>query len=58
MLFSNNTGNSEEHWSDDFSFSVRTSIWTLEVCEWHFLLFAIIGMYQGIEIGHPGNQLS
>jgi hypothetical protein len=54
MLLNETTGK-QEHWSDDYSFSLRTSIWALEACEWHCLLFAIIGMYQGIEIGHPGN---
>ena len=56
-MLSNETVSNLEHWSDDFSLCLRVSLWALEICEWHLLLFAVIGMYQGIEIGHPGNPL-
>jgi hypothetical protein len=42
------------HWTDEFGIHVRRSICAIEICEWNFLLTAIIGMYKGVEIGHPG----
>jgi hypothetical protein len=42
------------HWSDQFGIGIRASIGGIEICEWNFLLMAIVGMHQGVEIGHPG----
>jgi hypothetical protein len=42
------------HWSDEFGIGIRASIGGIEICEWNFLLMTIIGMHQGVEIGHPG----
>jgi hypothetical protein len=57
MLLNETDINSQNHWSDSFDFSIWASLWALEIFEWHLLLFAVIGMYQGIEIGHPGAKL-
>jgi hypothetical protein len=43
------------HWSDEFGSTVRASIFIIEFLEWICLLTGVIGMYQGIEIGHPSN---
>ena len=52
---SNATAN---HWSDEYSSAVRASIFIIEFLEWIFLLIGVIGMYLGIEIGHPSNAIS
>ena len=46
------------HWSDEFGSGVRASIFFIELLEWIFLLIGVIGMYLGIEIGHPSNATS
>ena len=43
------------HWSDEYGSAVRASIFIIEFLEWIFLLNGVIGMYLGIEIGHPSN---
>ena len=43
------------HWSDEYGSAVRASIFIIEFLEWIFLLIGVIGMYLGIEIGHPSN---
>ena len=45
---------SEIHWSENFSKMDRISFVACEIVEWNFLLLALIGMYKGVEIGHPG----
>ena len=45
------------HWSDEYSNAVRASIFIIEFVEWIFLLISVIGMYLGIEIGHPSNAI-
>ena len=45
---------SEIHWSEIFSKMDRISFVACEIVEWNFLLLALIGMYKGVEIGHPG----
>ena len=41
------------HWSDSFHFSEKCTMITLEVIEWPLLVLCLIGMNNGIEIGHP-----
>ena len=41
------------HWSDSFHFSEKCTMITLEVIEWPLLVLGLIGMNNGIEIGHP-----
>ena len=44
------------HWSDEYGSAVRASIFIIELLEWIFLLICVIGMYIGIEIGHPSKK--
>ena len=45
------------HWSDEYGGAVRASIFIIELLEWIFLLIGVIGMYLGIEIGHPSKKI-
>ena len=45
------------HWSDEYGDAVRASIFIIELLEWIFLLIGVIGMYIGIEIGHPSKKI-
>jgi hypothetical protein len=44
------------HWSDDYSYGFQSLIFSMETIEWFVLLFAILGIYYGIEIGHPSKN--
>ena len=43
----------EKHWSEEFSYSFQIFLISMEIIEWPILLISMIGMYYGIEIGHP-----
>jgi hypothetical protein len=47
-------GSFSHHWTDEFGANLKIFFLVLEVLEWIIQLVALIGMYVGIEIGHPG----
>ena len=47
-------GSFSHHWTDEFGANLKVFFLVLEVLEWVIQLVALIGMYVGIEIGHPG----
>jgi hypothetical protein len=50
-----NSSNSSEHILDNLPYEMAVAVKSVECATVPFLLGAVIVMYRGIEINHPGN---